>query len=200
MLYMSWFRLGAEQPVPSAAQCSRASPRPGSAEPRERRPCASIGLYSSVVERQSCKLKVLGSIPSGGSFLKIIVFAIPPRALKIYHTAARGFCRALHCFGAGYGPADFNQTVLLCIALLCFALKVFFFSPLVVFFPPLRFFFHPYPADSRRTSRSAGSRAASHRPADGLTSRPACRRAGRAAWPTGRPADQPAERAADGTG
>ena len=24
------------------------------------------GLYSSVVERQSCKLKVLGSIPSGG--------------------------------------------------------------------------------------------------------------------------------------
>ena len=25
-------------------------------------------LYSSVVERQSCKLKVLGSIPSGGSF------------------------------------------------------------------------------------------------------------------------------------
>ena len=28
----------------------------------------SIGLYSSVAERQSCKLKVLGSIPSGGSF------------------------------------------------------------------------------------------------------------------------------------
>ena len=26
-----------------------------------------VGLYSSVVERQSCKLKVLGSIPSGGS-------------------------------------------------------------------------------------------------------------------------------------
>ena len=26
------------------------------------------GLYSSVVERQSCKLKVLGSIPSEGSF------------------------------------------------------------------------------------------------------------------------------------
>jgi hypothetical protein len=26
----------------------------------------SHGLYSSVVERQSCKLKVLGSIPSGG--------------------------------------------------------------------------------------------------------------------------------------
>ena len=28
-------------------------------------------LYSSVVERQSCKLKVLGSIPSGGSFLML---------------------------------------------------------------------------------------------------------------------------------
>ena len=27
-----------------------------------------VGLYSSVAERQSCKLKVLGSIPSGGSF------------------------------------------------------------------------------------------------------------------------------------
>jgi hypothetical protein len=26
-----------------------------------------ISLYSSVAERQSCKLKVLGSIPSGGS-------------------------------------------------------------------------------------------------------------------------------------
>ena len=25
-----------------------------------------ISLYSSVVERQSCKLKVLGSLPSGG--------------------------------------------------------------------------------------------------------------------------------------
>lgn len=29
--------------------------------------CA-LSLYSSVVERQSCKLKVLGSIPSGGLF------------------------------------------------------------------------------------------------------------------------------------
>ena len=28
-----------------------------------------ISLYSSVVERQSCKLKVLGSIPSGGLYL-----------------------------------------------------------------------------------------------------------------------------------
>ena len=36
------------------------------------RGCAWLGshasLYSSVAERQSCKLKVLGSIPSGGSF------------------------------------------------------------------------------------------------------------------------------------
>lgn len=30
---------------------------------------AALSLYSSVVERQSCKLKVLGSIPSGGLFL-----------------------------------------------------------------------------------------------------------------------------------
>ena len=29
---------------------------------------SDTGLYSSVAERQSCKLKVLGSIPSGGSF------------------------------------------------------------------------------------------------------------------------------------
>ena len=28
----------------------------------------NTGLYSSVAERQSCKLKVLGSIPSGGLF------------------------------------------------------------------------------------------------------------------------------------
>ena len=28
------------------------------------------GLYSSVAERQSCKLKVLGSIPSGGFYIK----------------------------------------------------------------------------------------------------------------------------------
>ena len=27
-----------------------------------------LSLYSSVAERQSCKLKVLGSIPSGGFF------------------------------------------------------------------------------------------------------------------------------------
>ena len=29
-----------------------------------------MGPHSSVVERQSCKLKVLGSIPSGGSFVR----------------------------------------------------------------------------------------------------------------------------------
>ena len=32
------------------------------------RACWLHGLYSSVVERQSCKLKVLGSIPSGGLY------------------------------------------------------------------------------------------------------------------------------------
>jgi hypothetical protein len=30
-----------------------------------------VSLYSSVVERQSCKLKVLGSIPSGGFFVVV---------------------------------------------------------------------------------------------------------------------------------
>ena len=33
---------------------------------RSAAPMCCRGLYSSVVERQSCKLKVLGSIPSGG--------------------------------------------------------------------------------------------------------------------------------------
>ena len=32
------------------------------------------GLYSSVVERQSCKLKVLGSIPSGGLIFDASMF------------------------------------------------------------------------------------------------------------------------------
>ena len=31
------------------------------------------GLYSSVAERQSCKLKVLGSIPSGGSLHHLVL-------------------------------------------------------------------------------------------------------------------------------
>ena len=35
----------------------------------QRFPPAHKSLYSSVVERQSCKLKVLGSIPSGGTVL-----------------------------------------------------------------------------------------------------------------------------------
>ena len=37
--------------------------------PEQRAGCSSWGLYSSVAERQSCKLKVLGSIPSGGFML-----------------------------------------------------------------------------------------------------------------------------------
>ena len=40
--------------------------KPRHAEPPRRQ--HSQSLYSSVVERQSCKLKVLGSIPSGGFF------------------------------------------------------------------------------------------------------------------------------------
>ena len=40
---------------------------------------AISGLYSSVAERQSCKLKVLGSIPSGGLFLRAGVSALSLR-------------------------------------------------------------------------------------------------------------------------
>ena len=36
----------------------------------------ALSLYSSVVERQSCKLKVLGSIPSGGLFPDSLHFAL----------------------------------------------------------------------------------------------------------------------------
>ena len=39
-------------------------------------------LYSSVVERQSCKLKVLGSIPSGGSIAFRLLFQVCRSALK----------------------------------------------------------------------------------------------------------------------
>ena len=35
------------------------------------------GLYSSVAERQSCKLKVLGSIPSGGLLLLSLALVAP---------------------------------------------------------------------------------------------------------------------------
>ena len=49
---------------------------------RQRHQCPS--LYSSVVERQSCKLKVLGSIPSGGLFY---VMAL---------VASHGSCRSRH--------------------------------------------------------------------------------------------------------
>jgi hypothetical protein len=40
------------------------------------RPYWVIGLYSSVAERQSCKLKVLGSIPSGGFFAQLLVVCL----------------------------------------------------------------------------------------------------------------------------
>ena len=39
------------------------------------------GLYSSVAERQSCKLKVLGSIPSGGFSLEFVINESDPRSL-----------------------------------------------------------------------------------------------------------------------
>ena len=35
------------------------------------------GLYSSVAERQSCKLKVLGSIPSGGFDVDLGIASVP---------------------------------------------------------------------------------------------------------------------------
>ena len=46
-------------------------------------------LYSSVVERQSCKLKVLGSIPSGGSFYSGGLFLIGNPALKKHRFLTR---------------------------------------------------------------------------------------------------------------
>ena len=48
--------------------------------------CEAQRLYSSVVERQSCKLKVLGSIPSGGyAFLtgRASIRATPARKLTL---------------------------------------------------------------------------------------------------------------------
>ena len=41
---------------------------PPSVRPELKRTPRDACLYSSVAERQSCKLKVLGSIPSGGLF------------------------------------------------------------------------------------------------------------------------------------
>ena len=49
-----------------------------------------ISLYSSVVERQSCKLKVLGSIPSGGSLsaklvdVSLVAISFSPLAFELY--------------------------------------------------------------------------------------------------------------------
>ena len=47
-----------------------------------------VSLYSSVVERQSCKLKVLGSIPSGGflpSFIHVGLHIISPCCMSSVH-------------------------------------------------------------------------------------------------------------------
>ena len=46
----------------------------------------ALSLYSSVVERQSCKLKVLGSIPSGGLF---------PASLQFRSVASSAFVLSL---------------------------------------------------------------------------------------------------------
>ena len=47
-----------------------------------------VSLYSSVVERQSCKLKVLGSIPSGGflpSFIHVCLHIISSCCMSSVH-------------------------------------------------------------------------------------------------------------------
>ena len=55
------------------------------------------GLYSSVAERQSCKLKVLGSIPSEGCYAHVDVWqsgvesAVPLRALGVGYFSATIF-------------------------------------------------------------------------------------------------------------
>ena len=54
--------------------------------------CQAQRLYSSVVERQSCKLKVLGSIPSGGYYF-VAGFAVC-RLLVIQLCVWRGLLRS----------------------------------------------------------------------------------------------------------
>ena len=49
--------------------------------------CCKQSLYSSVVERQSCKLKVLGSIPSGGCLELEAITKIAPPKLKFFKFA-----------------------------------------------------------------------------------------------------------------
>ena len=60
-------------------------------------------LYSSVAERQSCKLKVLGSIPSGG-------FGLRPRALLFGMATSRAVSSIapLHPCAPGRAPALAN--------------------------------------------------------------------------------------------
>ena len=54
---------------------------------RMRQP-ACLALYSSVAERQSCKLKVLGSITSGGS----LVTTDCPAAMVALRTSSNAHC------------------------------------------------------------------------------------------------------------
>ena len=45
------------------------------------------GLYSSVAERQSCKLKVGGSIPSGGSIASIHMVVYDEQVAAVWYVA-----------------------------------------------------------------------------------------------------------------
>ena len=54
--------------------------------------CQAQRLYSSVVERQSCKLKVLGSIPSGGYYF--VAGFVVCRLLVIQFCVWRGYLRS----------------------------------------------------------------------------------------------------------
>ena len=54
-------------------------------------------LYSSVVERQSCKLKVLGSIPSGGSYFQSI-----SKLIKLLTHMQDQRIEKLRCIPVGY--------------------------------------------------------------------------------------------------
>ena len=54
-----------------------------------------VSLYSSVVERQSCKLKVLGSIPSGGflpSFNYVCLHVISSHCMSSVHGSGVFVC------------------------------------------------------------------------------------------------------------
>ena len=61
--------------------------------------CQAQRLYSSVVERQSCKLKVLGSIPSGGYYF--VAGFVVCRLLVIQFCVWRGLLRSSALLNTG---------------------------------------------------------------------------------------------------